>query len=259
MTNTTLKQFELDGFSLKMIAIITMLVDHIGAGILEGILSSYYPNGHFVVTTALKDYPLLMGTDIALRLIGRLAFPIFCFFIIEGFLHTRNVTKYALRLAIFGILSEIPFDLLFDHTMFSTKHQNVYFTLLLGLIFLILFEAIKKEFSNVSVAKFLQVVAMVLIAVLAELLHTDYGASGIFTIAAMYIYHQSHGYRAAMAFGTILLTISNLLEVSSLADIALISHYNGKRGRSIKYFFYAFYPLHLLLLSLLYFYIIRLF
>ncbi|MBP3544518.1 MAG: hypothetical protein J6J86_09845, partial [Lachnospiraceae bacterium] len=122
----------LAGSTLKIIAIITMFIDHIGAAIFE--------NNEITMCVMAKGehaYVIWGLADLVLRLIGRIAFPIFCFLLVEGFLHTRDVKKYALRLGAFCLISEIPFNLAFFGQPLYAGHQNVFFTLLIGLLVLI--------------------------------------------------------------------------------------------------------------------------
>lgn len=121
------------GTALKTIACITMLIDHIGASCIEaGILTPGLDSGTLSRDT-LSTYPLYR-LDMVLRFTGRLAFPIFCFLLVEGFVHTHNVKGYLGRLVLFGLLSEVPFDLAFFHTPFDFSAQNVYWTLALGVL-----------------------------------------------------------------------------------------------------------------------------
>ena len=113
---------------LKLTALMTMLIDHIGAGILERLLIDGYVTDYALY---LKIYQL----DTVLRIIGRISFPIFCFLLAEGFLHTRSRRGYAFRLLVFALLSEIPFDLLFSGGL-NRNSQNVFWTLLIGLLVL---------------------------------------------------------------------------------------------------------------------------
>lgn len=87
----------------------------------------------------------LYQTDMVLRGIGRVAFPIFCFLLVEGFLHTKNVWKYAGRLALFALVSEIPFDLAFQGEWLFMGYQNIFFTLLVGLLVMIAFQTAEEK------------------------------------------------------------------------------------------------------------------
>ncbi len=130
-------------FQLKILAIVTMLVDHTGA-----ILFPQFP---------------------VLRIIGRISFPIFAFLISEGLLHTSNVKKYLWRLFLFALISEVPFDLAFYGQLFHPQRQNIFFTLVLGLA-AIAFLNVYRNRNWVVAGTF--AAAMML---LAEFLHTDYG------------------------------------------------------------------------------------
>ena len=116
-----MKKRGLSGSALKWIAVISMLVDH--AAVV------------FFVASREVGRPLLSADlYIVLRCIGRLAFPLYAFLLAEGFFHTRSVEKYLLRLFLFGVMSEIPFDLAFRGVWLEGTYQNVYFTLALGLL-----------------------------------------------------------------------------------------------------------------------------
>ena len=136
MQNNTLSRpgFSLSGTALKRIACLSMLVDHLGASLLE--------NGLFRCSAI---DPRLVGLDQLLRLVGRLAFPIYCFLLVEGFVHTHNVKGYLGRLVLFGLLSEVPFDLAFFRTPFYPGAQNVYWTLALGVLAMAGLKRFEKE------------------------------------------------------------------------------------------------------------------
>ncbi len=139
------KKWGIDGSTLKLAAITIMLIDHTAATVLGRILqkTDNY-NG------------LLNSIYIVMRLIGRLAFPIFCFLLVEGMIHTHNRLKYAMRLAVFAIISEIPFDLALFGKPFYLHYQNVFFTLLIGLLVLIGFHKIAEQWKD---KKWLRVLA----------------------------------------------------------------------------------------------------
>ncbi len=226
------------GSSLKMIAIITMFIDHSAAIILERIIWSQE-----VFSGTLYWVYLIM------RMIGRLGFPIFCFLLIEGFCHTRNVKKYAGRLFLFALISEIPFDLGFAGTIFYGQYQNVFFTLLIGLLVLICFRLLeKKQEKNRTLCFILNFLILVGGIVLADLLMTDYGGMGVLTIVCMYLFRRNKALEAGI--GCMVLTIMSWSEITSFSILLPIRRYNGERGWNMKWFFYVFYPAHILLLYL---------
>lgn len=222
---TTTKKKGLSGSTLKLIAIITMLIDHIGAGIIEQM------PGFFTNTT-------LYWTDTILRLIGRIAFPIFCFLLVEGFLHTSNMKKYASRLFLFALISEVPFDLAFKRQIFETSSQNVFFTLFIGLLTLIAIKHFEKNKVLIVISVFAGILA-------AQLLSTDYKGLGIVFILLLYVFRKNMKIRNIVCS---LVILTNLFEITAPLAFIPISLYNGERGFKMKYFFYVFYPAHLLLL-----------
>lgn len=193
-----------------------------------------------------------------LRLIGRIAFPIFAFMIAEGASRTRNIYKYMLRLLVFGVVSEIPFDLVCARTWCSWQYQNVYFTLLLGLIAIWAVNMLCEK--NLPV---LAAVPILVSAAAAELLRTDYGAGGVICIVFFYVFMRCGGVfrKAGFILAVLVLTVwvvyspfkvlFNSAEFFSLPAVIIILLYNGEKGfRLNKYFFYGFYPAHLLILGL---------
>ena len=211
---------------------ITMLIDHIGACVFE--------RGLLLVDETRNDaalFEMLRNTDRILRLIGRVSFPIFCFLLVEGFLHTHDRKKYALRLFLFALVSEIPFDLAIMGRLFDPVHQNVFFTLLIGLLAMMLCDYFRMQAQPVA-----QVLVLILAMVLAWALHTDYGYRGVLLIELLYIFRYDRMKQVvagAVAFSW-----------ETTAPLAFIPvwFYNGKRGKSGKWFFYWFYPVHLLIL-----------
>ena len=196
------------GTALKTIACITMLVDHIGASCIEaGILTPGLDAGT-LSQDALSAYPLYR-LDMVLRFTGRLAFPLFCFLLVEGFVHTHNVKGYLGRLVLFGLLSEVPFDLAFFRTPFDFSAQNVYWTLALAAC-------------------------------------TDYNASGVIIICALYLTRTNRKWQCLA--GALLF----MFELTAPLAFVLIWFYNGQRGACSplqKKAFYWFYPVHLLVLA----------
>ena len=228
------KQYQvLSGSTLKLIAVITMLIDHTTLWIM-----TLYPLAGeplFHLEGPLTYYWL--G-----RSIGRIAFPIYCFLIAEGSRHTHDKKQYGIRLLLFALVSEIPWDLLHYGTVFQPKSQNVFFTLLLGYCCILVYEKYRGQFSE-------QLTALLGLLIVDMLIGADYGIRGMALILLLYLLHES-----PILMG--LLGCCFLNEgAATLPAFFLIGMYNGKRGfvrgRLVKYFFYAFYPLHLLVLWLL--------
>lgn len=218
---------------LKLIACLTMLIDHFGHTIVPCLPVPYMANLYY-----------------ACRIIGRIAFPIYCFLLAEGMYHTRNPGKYIGRLAIGILLAEIPFDLLFEGGI-SWEYQSVMVTLTLGAVMLLCMEKTEKPWL-----KLLMVLPFVL---LAELLKSDYGGWGIVMIACFALFDR-------LSLQIIAITLVNAMmnpaavpvfgvyiSVQIFAVLAMvpICLYSGKKlthSKSVQWGFYLFYPLHLLAL-----------
>lgn len=240
----------MSGAAIKKIAVITMLIDHIGAAFFYVFTSGYDGGAAFAGADVIYD---------VLRVVGRTSFPLFCFLLVEGFLHTRSVGRYLLRLLLFAVISEVPFDLAFNDTPWDLTMQNVFFTLLLGVLAMAAIRWGEQEQSQEDRSQTKQspmrrrklrrsvgwlLAALCMIA--AYLLRTDYDARGVILILVLYVLRRQRvmsclaGY-AVMCFG--------MLESWSFPAFFLIPHYNGEKGHGAKYFFYVFYPVHLLVLA----------
>lgn len=226
----------LNGFCLKLIAVCTMLVDHMGA-------------------TLFPFTPWL-------RCVGRVAFPIFCFLIAEGCVHTHDRRKYALRLLVFAVLSEVPFNLMLGGALWYPYAQNVLWTLLAGALVCWVMDWALRERTALSFV--LTVAAMAAAFVLLELAATDYGGWGMLLVAAFYAVRRTPNSPAvkmlAQTFGLAVFAVGVMngrvitIELWALVALLPIWCYNGRRGysnRAVQYGFYAFYPVHILILSLI--------
>lgn len=238
----------LSGTALKRIACASMLIDHIGASCLENGLFQTWPNPQGCSTFAQlaaadPAFAPLYWLDFALRMIGRLAFPIYCFLLAEGFVHTRSPKRYGLRLALFALISELPFNAAFFGGLRAPGHQNVYFTLLLGLCAM----ALLRRFARPGVGLNLpQAAGVAGCALAAQLLQTDYGALGVLLIAVFYQFRTQPARRDLLAFA---LTLSELAAPLALLPIHA---YSGRRGHCPRWerlAFYLFYPAHLTVLA----------
>lgn len=222
----------LSGSTLKLIAIISMAIDHFAASILYyGILphQSSFSVGSLTISW-LVIYEIC-------RFIGRIAFPIFCFLMVEGFFYTRSRRNYALRLLLFALLSELPFDLALLQRPWDISHQNVFFTLWIG--FLTIWGMENSKDSHHAEAK--QALFFISGCALAYLLRTDYDYLGILLIVVLYCFRSDRKMQCIVG------CVSLLWEAPACLAFLPISCYNGKRGLSVKYFFYLFYPMHLIL------------
>lgn len=233
--------------TLKIIAMILMLLDHLWGTIIPG--------------------------NQWMTLIGRMAFPIFAFLIVEGFFHTSDLKKYMKRLFIFGLISEIPFNLIYTGSIIFPFHQNVMFTLLLGL--LIINEIDKLKNNKEIKKKIIPILKIFLFLLISIIGFVDYGVTGVLTIVVFYLFR---GFKLAwigqlislillyIVFfegQSVILNIFNheyFLPLQSIGILSLIFIwlYNGEKGKNnklIKYLFYSFYPVHMLVIYLIYYFI----
>ncbi len=210
---------------LKIIALTSMIIDHYGA---------IFQN----------------GVDIY-RIIGRIAFPIYAFLLVEGYTHTRNVKKYAIRLLLFAIISEVPFDLAF-YNRIGFIHQNIFFTLFIGVILMYLLDNKEKKYNFNSN---LLIIAAGFVAMISNV---DYNFIGIIYILIFY-YTKDFDKLKRLKYTSVSLFVTNLLTFGfgqqyAILALPLIYFYNGKLGPNNKFlqiFFYIAYPLHLLIFNLL--------
>ena len=224
----------LSGSWLKVLAMVSMLCDHIAYVVLRFA-------EHFTVKFPFEYHDVFLLYSL-LRNFGRLAFPLFAFLMVEGFIHTHSRLKYGLCLLLFGLLSIIPWSLAFFDCFLTLHTLNIFFTLLLGLIALSAIERWEKR--NLSGLCLLAV--LILLLTLAHLFHTDYETAGVGFIISLYILRANPALQAVIGI--------SIIPVRWKAGLAFIpiNLYNGRRGfikgPIAKYAFYAFYPIHLLLL-----------
>ena len=202
----------LTGNSLKFIAVLTMVIDHLCKIVLQWLLSNYWgamaDNGQ-MSWERFREIDYFIRFD--LQSIGTIAFPLFCFLLAEGFQHTRSKKRYIGLMLAFALISEIPFDIGFfsaysrmeDTFPFYLKYQNVFFTLFLGLLTLVCLERFSCK-SDLPVDRIksavLQVLSVVLFSGIAEGIHCDYGMQGILFISAFYICRNHRIYQVFCSF-----------------------------------------------------------
>ncbi len=271
------KKKGLSGSALKWIAIASMILDHIGGALLfrlaesEGTYVGFRP-----ISWQLSAHPPIFWAYLILRIVGRIAFPIYLFLLAEGVIYTSNPWKYLLRLGIFAIISEIPFDLALNcNSAFFTdgtfrklltaegiadvilrrtsyeflESQNVFFTLSIALFGLILVDKLQNSNKEPAMKITLSFVIFTACCVAATLLHTDYLALGILGAFSFYYLRKTRWF-AALA-GNIALWFCGVIQIPCIASMVPILCYNGQRGKGNKWVFYAAYPVHLLILGVI--------
>lgn len=231
----------LNANQLRFLALLFMLMDHMWATVVSG--------------------------QMWLTCVGRLAFPIFAFQISEGFVHTSNFKRYATRLLVFALISEIPFNLMLGGSPFFPFHQNVMFTLLLGLLAIRAIDNARKNPDGRSWAK--AVLAVIGCLLLGLIGLVDYSATGVATVILFYLLRGFRGARIAQLLAMIVLNCYMItgmdipfhlfgkemffpMQGFAVFSLVFIWLYNGKKGSSnklIQYGNYAFYPVHMLILS----------
>ena len=251
-----MKYYRINGYDLKMIALLTMFIDHIGASLLW----------RYIEMSHGYNDSVLMGIYELTRYVGRMAFPIYCFLLVEGFLHTRSVGKYAIRLGIFALISEVPFDLALNQKLWRPSSNNVFFTLLIGLLLIwgiskveIFYRFWREKKLDAFIGTLAALAVTVLMVVpalfLAEVvLASDYGMGGVLAILVLYLFRNYYVVGYALAI-IVLYIFAGSSEILALVMLLPLSMYDGTRGpkqaKWSKYAFYAFYPVHLLVLGLL--------
>ncbi len=221
--------------TLKKIAVITMLIDHIAVAFFCIFTSNYDGSAAFGGADAIYQ---------VLRIIGRTSFPLFCFLLVEGFCHTKSVRKYLARLFAFACISEVPFDLAFYDKVWDVSMQNVFFTLFFAVAAMAFLR--RGEQMAEKRAKLMCIAGVVFCALAAYVLRTDYSWKGVVLVLLLYIFRYQRVVACLAGYAAMC-----LLMYSSWGFPAffLMNGYNGKKGKGSKYFFYVFYPVHLLVLT----------
>ena len=227
MGDKTLRKYAvIDGFYLKLIAVVTMIIDHVGLA--------------------------LFPSDSIFRIIGRIAFPIYCFLIVEGFFYTKNVGKYIGRLTIFAFISELPFDMVANNAWIDITSQNVFFTLLIGLLTIYF---INRQFNEMKKS-----IILIIGMVVSIVLMTDYTCYGVALIYVFYLLRDRRG-TACLLMALMSVVMGPAQGFAALSTIPIMQ-YSGRKGPKfadtsiVKYGFYVVYPLHLLVIFMIKLYLI---
>ncbi len=217
-------------FTIKIIAILAMAIDHIGVFI--------FPQAVF------------------LRALGRLSFPLFAWMIANGAKHTKDINAYLKRLFIFSLLSQIPYTIAFRSIDVSFAQLNIVFTLFLGLLGI---KVIRDGKSNL-----VKIIAVLVYSATAQLIDSDYGMLGVLSIISFYIYFEDIKMmllsQSAIYFGLlpilvltkqVAFSMVSIIQPFALISLFFVAFYNGKPGPRVKYLFYVFYPLQYVIFYLL--------
>lgn len=215
----------LNAAQLKIIALISMLTDHLAVCFAE-LLPEWGYN--------------------VMRSVGRLAFPIFCFLIVEGFEKTSSRLKYCLRLLIFALISEVPYDMLMHRAWFYPYGNNIMFTLMLTVLVLWIVDVLQKKGTPGIIAALSIAIAA---GVAAYFLHLEYSWKCIAIAMLFYVAKNDDAVKYA-GTACVLLINTTITGLNAVFALPLIYLYNGKKGKTQKYFFYIFYPVHILALGI---------
>ena len=207
----------MSSFSLKIIAIIAMTLDH---------------------------WNVILGGPIYMRILGRLSFPIFSFLIGEGYRHTKNKKKYFVKIFLYSILLQMPVYFFYS----KEEKLNIFFTLASGILLLSILE--NNKMSNV-----IKYFCALILLIISEYLKFDYGSYGIISIFIFYKFKEKKMLISFLfLLVNIVYIVSGKIfsiQIFSLFSLIFIFKYNGKEGKKNKQFIYLYYPTHILLLYLL--------
>ena len=213
----------LDGTALKIIAMISMVFDHIG--------DAFFPEQTWM------------------RVIGRIAMPVFAFCVAEGFAHTRDRKRYLMRMGIFALISEVPFDLFAEGSV-NLTHQNIMFTFLWAMLGLTCYEKITE--NKKAAAKAAGFLVLAVFAGTSVLLLLDYNLTAC---GLVMIFYLLRGKNMFLRTGIAALYHAALRNVGiywfGLLSFPLLLLYNGEKGKGLKWLFYVFYPGHMLAIWLI--------
>lgn len=220
---------------LKQIALTCMIIDHLAAALIaRGYLLTYWQNQPQIVESLIGLYPIL-------RNIGRIAFPLYLFTLVEGYHHTHSFKRYLERLLLLAFISEIPFDLVLSGKLWDWSHQNIFFELSLCLLLFVSLDHFKNQ-------PLWRILILATFALIAHLFAFDYGWKGIVAASIIFV---AHGQRLRQALSIIPAFFFEYNMPMVFLSAPIVYLYNGQRGKQHSKFYYWIYPGHLLILFLL--------
>lgn len=220
----------INGAQLKYIAFASMFIDHFNKAIITPFLTG---TGPMVIITTIFD------------ILGRIAFPIFAFMVVEGFFKTKSQWKYLRNLLIFAVISEIPYDMFQSAEFVNTWSQNILWGLALGLFTIMVIDKLKAYIKKRPLWIFVSLLLVALSSLGSMLISSDYEYYAIIIIYLYYIFYD----KRLLASGLGYLVI--IKEIYAILGFATVLLYNGEKGKQNKIFNYLFYPVHLLIFGII--------
>nr|WP_308593580.1 TraX family protein [uncultured Criibacterium sp.] len=224
----------LDGASLKWIAMLSMFLDHFN----KGFLKLYFQKSPY------QDVTLIVLSK-AFAVLGRVAFPIFLFLLVEGFLHTRSKARYFFQMLIFAFISEVPFDMVVSGRFVDFSHQNMFFTLALAVATMWAVDMLKNRYYS---WRSLSIAVFVMSFLTATYFRFDYLFLGILIPMLYYLNYKN---RFGSSIINYIIYVMTTFDFASAFGFFMVNTYNGNRGKFYKWIGYLFYPAHLLLIGYL--------
>lgn len=221
---------KINGAQLKYIAFVSMFIDHFNKAIITTFLTG---SGVINIITSIFD------------ILGRIAFPIFAFMIVEGFFKTKSRWKYLRNLLIFAIISEIPYDMFQSAVFINTWSQNILWGLALGLFTIMVIDKLKERIKKRPLWIFVSILIVALSSLGSMLISSDYEYYAIIIIYIYYLFYDKRLLASGLGFLVI------IKEIYSILGFATVLFYNGEKGKQNKIFNYLFYPVHLLIFGII--------
>lgn len=220
----------INGAQLKYIAFASMFIDHFNKAIITPFLTG---TGPLVVITTIFD------------ILGRIAFPIFAFMIVEGFFKTKSRWAYLRNLLIFAVISEIPYDMFQSAEFVNTWSQNILWGLALGLFTIMVIDKLKAYIKKRPLWVFVSLLIVTLSSLGSMLISSDYEYYAIIIIYLYYIFYDKRLVASGLGYLVI------IKEIYAILGFATVLLYNGEKGKQNKIFNYLFYPVHLLIFGII--------
>ena len=220
----------INGAQLKYIAFASMFIDHFNKAIITPFLTG---TGPMVIFTTIFD------------ILGRIAFPIFAYMVVEGFFKTKSRWSYLRNLLIFAVISEIPYDMFQSAVFVNTWSQNILWGLALGLFTIMVIDKLKAYIKKRPLWVFVSLLIVALSSLGSMLISSDYEYYAIIIIYLYYIFYDKRLVASGLGYLVI------IKEIYAILGFATVLLYNGEKGKQNKIFNYLFYPVHLLIFGII--------